>query len=118
MESDKSADFGKWANSILASKNETRQKRVHTGAKASLIILILSILFQFLTLYQTARQLNSPLIPKSLFWDIGKQYIFVAFVLTAACLPCLILYFYKRYLAVIVVVTVILIISRFIYLPE
>ena len=87
-----------------------------SGAKISLILLLLSIIGQFLSLYQNKYQLTSPLVPESIILDITRQYIFKAFVSTVISIAALILYFYEKYLLVIILVVVTLIASRFIYL--
>jgi hypothetical protein len=86
-------------------------------AKISLIVLLLSVVAQFVSIYQTSYQLVSPLIPKSLIWEISKQYIFKAFILTISCIIGLIFYFYDKYLWLIILVVLTLIASRFVYIP-
>jgi hypothetical protein len=96
--------------------NNKTQKNIKAGAKISLLILLLSIAGQFISIYQTNYQLVSPIIPKSTVWEISKQFIFIAFVLTVSSIIALSLYFYKKYVAVIIVTVLTLIASRFIYI--
>ena len=97
---------------IIAAKDNLKK-----GAKVSLFVLLLSIVVQFISIYQTSYQLVSPLIPETLVWDISKQYIFTAFILTVMSIVGLLLFFYSKYLWVIILVVLTLIASRFIYLP-
>jgi hypothetical protein len=94
-----------------------RQAQLKKGAKVSLIALLLSIIYQFISIYQTSHQLVSPIIPPSIIWEISKQFIFTAFILTISCLIALVLYFYSRYVWVIVLAVLTLIATRFTYLP-
>jgi hypothetical protein len=96
--------------------NNKTQKNIKTGAKISFLILLLSIAGQFISIYQTNYQLISPIIPKSTIWEISKQFIFITFVLTVSSIIALVLYFYEKYLMVIILVVLILIASRFIYI--
>jgi hypothetical protein len=96
--------------------NNKIQKNIKTGAKISLLILLLSIVGQFISIYQTNYQLVSPIIPKSTVWEISKQFIFIAFVLTVGSIIALVLYFYEKYLMVIILGAFTLIANRFIYI--
>lgn len=87
------------------------------AAKVSLLVLLLAIIAQFVSVYQTEYTLNSPLIPKTLIWEINKQFVFIAFVFTVSSVVGLIFYFYDKYLWVIILVLLTLIASRYIYLP-
>lgn len=97
--------------------NDNKQNQLKKGAKVSLLILLFSIVAQFISIYQTSYQLVSPLIPQSTIWEISKQFIFTAFVLTISCIIGLVLYFYNKYLWVIILIVLTLIASRFVYLP-
>src|SRR5688500_18046629 len=97
--------------------NEKTQKGLKTAAKISLIVLLLSIVWQFIAIYQTESQLISPLIPQSTILEINKQIIFTAFIQTVSCIVALIFYFFDKYLVVIIWVALTLIASRFVYLP-
>ena len=97
---------------IIAAKDNLKK-----GAKVSLFVLLLSIVVQFISIYQTSYQLESPLIPETLVWDISKQFVFTAFILTVMSIVGLLLFFYSKYLWVIILVVLTLIASRFIYLP-
>ena len=87
------------------------------GARISLLVLLLATIVQFVSVYQTERNLFSPLIPTNLVWEINRQFIFMAFLFTVSSFVGLILYFYDKYLWVIIWVLLILITSRYIYLP-
>lgn len=86
------------------------------GAKISIIVLLLSIIGQFVSFYQTKYQITSPLIPESIIMDIGGQFIFKALTSTVITIGALILYFYQKYLLIIILVVLTLIAMRFIYL--
>jgi hypothetical protein len=96
--------------------NNKTQKNIKTSAKISLLILLLSITGQFISIYQTNYQLASPIIPKSTVWEISKQFIFIAFILTVSSIIALVFYFYEKYVAVIILAALTLIASRFIYI--
>jgi hypothetical protein len=97
--------------------NDNKQNQLKKGAKVSLIILLFSIVGQFISIYQTSYQLVSPLIPQNTIWEISKQFVFTAFILTLSCIVGLIFYFYDKFLWVIILVVLTLIASRFLYLP-
>jgi hypothetical protein len=91
------------------------QKHLKTGAKIALVILLLNVVGQLSAVYQTRHQLVTPLIPESLIWEISKQFIFHAIVSACASVIGLLLYFFEKYLFVIVLVGLIFIAGRFIY---
>jgi hypothetical protein len=93
------------------------KKNLKVAAKISLIVLLLSVVAQFVSIYQTSYQLVSPIIPQNLIWEISKHYIFKAFILTISCFIGLIFYFYNKYLWLIILVVLSLIATRFVYLP-
>jgi hypothetical protein len=86
------------------------------GAGVLLIILSLFIVVQLATTFQTSYQLVSPVIPRSVIWDINKQFVFVALVSAIANVIGLILYLFQKYLMVIILVSLTLIASRYIYI--
>jgi hypothetical protein len=81
-----------------------------------LVILSIFIVVQLATTFQTSYQLVSPVIPRSAVWDINEQFVFVALVLAIANVIGLILYFFEKYLMVIILVSLTLIASRYIYI--
>ena len=52
----------------------------------------------------------------STIWEINKQFVFIAFIFTITSLLSLILYFYEKYLWIIIVTALILLASRYIYI--
>ena len=52
---------------------DKKQKRLKTGAKIALTILLLNVVGQLATVYQTRYQLISPLIPESTIWEIRSR---------------------------------------------
>ena|SRR5215207_3592734 len=91
------------------------RENLKTGAKVALIVLLLNIVGQLAAIYQTRYQLVSPLIPETTIWEINKQFIFHAIVSACASVVGLLLYFFDRYLLVIILAGLILIADRFIY---
>lgn len=94
---------------------DTKQDRLKTGAKIALTILLVNVVAQLAAVYQTRYQLNSPLIPESTIWKINKQFIFNATLTAAAGVIGLLLYFFDKYLLVIILAVSIFIAGRFIY---
>ena len=92
-----------------------RNDNLKKGAKVALVILLLNVVGQLATVYQTRYQLVSPLIPESTIWEISKQFIFHAIVSAIASLVGLLLYFFDKYLLVIILVALVLIADRFFY---
>ena len=98
---------------IKASKRKDNLKKI---AKISLTVLLLYVVGQLAAVYQTRYQLVSPIIPENIIWEINKQLIFTAFVSAIISVVGLILYFFDKYLLVIVIVVLTLIANRFIYI--
>ena len=96
-------------------KAHKRNDNLKKGAKVALVILLLNVVGQLATVYQTRYQLVSPLIPESTIWEINKQFIFHAIVSAIASIVGLLLYFFDKYLLVIILVALVLIADRFIY---
>lgn len=96
-------------------KTHTRNDNLKKGAKVALVILLFNVVGQLATVYQTRYQLVSPLIPESTIWEINKQFIFHAIVSATASIFGLILYFFDKYLLVIILVSLVLLAGRFIY---
>lgn len=94
---------------------DKKQKSLKTGAKIALTILLLNVVGQLATVYQTRYQLISPLTPESTIWEINKQFVFHAIVSSIASLIGLLLYFFDKYLLVMILVALVLIADRFIY---
>jgi hypothetical protein len=96
-------------------KAHKRNDNFKKGAKVALVILLLNVVGQLAKVYQTRYQLVSPLIPESTIWEINKQFIFHAIVSAIASIVGLLLYFFDKYLLVIILVALVLIADRFIY---
>ena len=99
---------------LVTEKQQNKQKSV---AKICLIVLLLFDVWQFVLIYKTNSRLTSPIIPRETIWIISKDFVFIAFVFTVASLIGLLLYFFNKYLWVIIFVVLVLVASRFIYLP-
>ena len=98
-----------------AIKGNKQRNYFKTGAKVALVVLLLNVVGQLAAVYQTRYQLVSPLIPESTIWEISKQFIFHAIVSACSSVVGLLLYFFEKYLFVIVLVSLILVADRFIY---
>jgi len=96
-------------------KASKRKENLKKGAKVSLTILLLYIVGQLVSIYQTRYQLVSPLIPESIIWEINKHFVFTALISSIVTIVGLILYFFDKYLLVIILVVLTLIANRFIY---
>ncbi|MFL5742998.1 MAG: hypothetical protein ACJ75B_22455 [Flavisolibacter sp.] len=96
-------------------KANKQRENLKAGAKVALIVLLLNIVGQLAAVYQTRYQLVSPLIPETTIWEISKQFIFHAIASACASVFGLLLYFFDRYLLVIILVGLILITDIFIY---
>ena len=92
-----------------------RNDNLKKGAKVALVVLLLNVVGQLVSVYQTRYQLISPLIPESTIWEINKQFIFHAIVSAIASIVGLLLYFFDKYLLVIIFIVFVLIADRFIY---
>ena len=82
---------------------------VKTGAKIALIILLVNITAQLLAIYQTRRQLTSPLIPEHIIWEINKRFVFNALLSSIVAVAALLLYFFDKHIWVILVIIMLLI---------
>jgi hypothetical protein len=94
---------------------DNKQKRLKLGAKIALTILLLNVVVQLATVYQTRYQIISPLIPESTIWEINKQFVFHVIVSAITSVVGLLLYFFDKYLLVIILVALVLIADRFTY---
>jgi hypothetical protein len=97
----------------LTQQNK-ENRNIKTAAKIALVVLLLTIVGQFISVYQTKYQLVSPLIPENTIWEINKQFIFTAFISTIICIVGLFLYFYEKYLWIIILIAITLLSERFI----
>lgn len=93
---------------------EKGKQPLKTAAKISLTILLLFMISQFLAIYQTIYQLKGPLVPGYTIGEINKQFVFKAFTGSVISLIALILYFFKQYIVIVMLVILTLIITRFI----
>lgn len=96
-------------------QNNSRKVNLKKGAKVALVVLLLNVVGQLASVYQTRYQLISPLIPESTIWEINKQFIFHAIVSAVVSIAGLLLYFFDKYLLIIIMVALTLIADRFIY---
>jgi hypothetical protein len=95
---------------------KTADQKWQLASKVALVVLNFFLLMQFVSMYQTEYQLVTPLVPKNVLWEINRQYAFVAFVLTGVNIVSLLLFFWKKHMAVVIVIAIALAASRYIYL--
>lgn len=88
---------------MYVNKNTNLKKT----AKIFLLFLLFAIILQIVYVLQTFFQLVSPLIERSIIWEICKLHFFKAFLFTIFGIPCLVFYFYEKYLAVVISVMLI-----------
>ncbi len=100
--------------------NDKKNKSIHTTSKIALIILLLHIVAQVVTIYQTKHQLVSGLFSESqserIIWSINKPYFYQAILSAIIGVAAFALYFYKKYRLVIIFVALALLCSHFILL--
>jgi hypothetical protein len=92
----------------------TQKSSLKKGAIVCLVVLCLYMVGQLVAFFQVKYQLTSPFIPKSTIWQIGKQNIFNALMALVIGIIGLILYFFERYVLVIILATVALGIGGFV----
>lgn len=73
------------------------QNKLRLWARISLVLLLLSIVRQFILIFQTQYQLNSPFIPQSEVLVIIKPWLYVGFITTLLSIVALLLYFFEKY---------------------
>ncbi len=95
---------------------DKRKRNLKIGAKIALVVLLLNVLRHVAAVYQTKFQLVSPFIPESTTMEIIKQYVFHATFSTIASIIGLALFFFDKYLLVIILVALTIIADRFVYL--
>jgi uncharacterized membrane protein len=98
------------------TKLSAAKSRLKKGAIVSLVVLSLYICGEVLSIYRTKYQLESPFIPERVIGEINKQFIFKGIVASLMFVIALVLYFFERYLFVIILVIVKLIAGRYIYI--
>lgn len=101
---------------LIIPKEHRGKMNVKKAAKAALLILQLKIVLQLIAVLQTKYQLVSPLIPDQVFWEIAKQLVFHAMIFAIGSIAGLVLYFYEKYLFVVIFAVLLFIIDRFIHL--
>ncbi len=98
----------------MAVKKEMQKSEL--VAIISLVILLLSIVKQIDSICRTKYVLNSPLVSQNIVEEINKQFIFHAFISAIASIIGFILFSYKKYLWVIILVVLTLVSERYIYI--
>ena len=85
-------------------------------AQIALVTGILATVLQFIYIRQNSYTLDSVIIPKTMIWEVNKQHIFFAFILTVSNLCGLLLFFFKRYLWTVALILTSLIVIRYVYI--
>src|ERR1700712_3430601 len=93
-----------------------QQERHKLLAQISLIVLLFATLLQFVYIRQNSYSLDSIIIPKTIIWEVNKQHILFAFILTVGNLAGLMSYFFKRYLWTVAVILISLVAIRYVYI--
>jgi hypothetical protein len=93
-----------------------KDKYIKNGSKIVLILMILNIIGQLANTYKTHYVLQSPLIPESMIWEVNKQFVFQAIFFGFVALIGLVLYFFNKYVYIIILFVLALIVSRYIYI--
>lgn len=79
-----------------------KNQRFEKGAKVGLIITLVSILGNLASVIQTEYQLVSGLIPNKVIWLVIDSFLYMAIAATVLCLISLILFFYQKYIASVI----------------
>lgn len=93
-----------------------RNQNLKIAATILLIFLLISVVRPLIAVFQTRFQLLSPLIPEKTIWEINKQFIFIAIVSAVVSIVGLILYFYEKYLWIIILVLLTLLSEQYIHI--
>ena len=90
-------------------------RRLKACAIVCLSLLLLYIISQLIGIYQTKRELVSPLIPGSVIDMINQQYLFHAIVSAIMLVIAVGIYLLKRYWWAILLVAITLVGNRYLY---
>jgi hypothetical protein len=82
---------------------DLKDRNLKAGAKISLIVLLISIVLQLLSFFQTTYVLTSPIISEKVILDIVEPFILNALISTIICIIALIFFYYSKYLFTILV---------------
>lgn len=93
----------------------TAVRRLKISAIVCLSLLFVYIVGELLNIYQTRRELTSPLIPASLIENIDQQYVLHAVVSSIMLLIAVGVYLLKRYWWAILLVAITLVGNRYLY---
>jgi hypothetical protein len=93
----------------------TAIRRLKASAIVCLGLLLLFIISQLLSIYQTRRQLASPLIPRWMIDMINQEYLFHAIVSSVMLVIAVGLFLLRRYWWAILLVAITLVGNRFLY---
>lgn len=91
------------------------RRRLKISALVCLGLLLLSVISEFLSAYQTRQELASPLIPATLRQEISQQYLFHAVVNFIMLLIAVGIFLLKRYWWAILLVAITLVGNRYLF---
>jgi hypothetical protein len=97
------------------SKADRLEINLKMGARVTLVVLLLSFVRHLVAFFEIRYQLMSPLIPDRTIWEISKQFLFHAIVFALAALAGLVLYYFDKYLLIIILAILIFIANAYIY---
>jgi Trm5-related predicted tRNA methylase len=98
-----------------STAQRTAIRRLKASAVVCLGLLLLFIISQLLSIYQTRRELVSPLIPKLIIDEVNQQYLFHAVVSSVMLVIAVALYLLRRYWWAILLVAITLVGNRYLY---
>jgi hypothetical protein len=98
-----------------STTQRTAIRRLKASAVVCLGLLLLFIISQLLSIYQTKRELISPLIPKSIIDEVNQQYLLHAIVSSVMLVIAVALYLLRRYWWSILLVAITLVGNRYLY---
>ena len=93
----------------------TAIRRLKASAIVCLGLLLLFIISQLLSIYQTKRELVSPLISRSIIDKVNQQYLLHAIVSSVMLVIAVGVYLLKRYWWAILLVAITLVGNRYLY---
>jgi hypothetical protein len=85
------------------------QNKLRLWARISLVVLLLSIVKQFIGILQIQYQLTSPFIPESGILSIVRLFLIVGLITTLVSIAGLLFYFLEKYKWVIILAALALI---------
>lgn len=82
------------------------------SAALAMVLLSIYTIGQFVSIYQTRHQLVSPVILENIVWEISRPFFHTVFVLSIVNLVLFILFFFKRYILVVVLAVLSVVLTK------